>query len=112
MKNDLVCKNRAAALSSLDTMAAGMPQGMQRAALLAVKAWIEDNTQPSQSREEVNALLAKLFERTPGEQKGQDWHNRMIAGEAAEPEDGAEWKCAYNARKGQWFPISTPPLMR
>jgi fructosamine-3-kinase len=104
MENNLVCKTRTAALVAIDTIAGNMYSGTQRDALLAVKMWIEDNTRSEQNQEEFEAKIAKLFKKTEAEQKGWDWYcrgSKKVNGELvpAEPEDGAEWKCAWNAKK-------------
>jgi hypothetical protein len=108
MKNEFICKTRASALTALDAITENLPAGTQQSALLAVKAWIEDNCQAMQSREETNAILAKIFERTPGEQKGLAWYKKK-KGElvSTEPEDGAEWKCAWNGKTKTWEPLES-----
>jgi hypothetical protein len=105
MKTDLVCKNRASALTALDAIIEGLPVGVQRQALSAVQRWVEENTQPTQNWDETCKKLDEIFRGSPEEQEGRAWHKRIIAGETSEPENGAEWRCAWNAQTKQWEPI-------
>jgi hypothetical protein len=105
MKDEFVCESRATALTALDAITESLPVGAQRQALSAIRTWIEGNTQPMQTWGETCARLEEIFRGSPAEQKGQDWHKQIIAGETSEPEDGAEWRCAWNAQTKQWEPI-------
>jgi hypothetical protein len=108
---DFECKSVAMALTALNTIAAEL-KGTQQAAILAVKAWIQENVPKEFPSEE----LKKIFEYvTEGERKGREWYergSRKVNGEwvSTEPEEGAEWTCVWNAKNKQWQPPYPPPL--
>jgi hypothetical protein len=118
--NNIICKSRAAAFSGLETIAASMPRGTQRDALIAIKNWIEDNS-PTDFNEKTIERLQKIFEGSEEQKKGRAWleretsdpsyegstegnlhhrHHEMIH----EPEDGAELECFWNAKYKAWEP--------
>jgi hypothetical protein len=114
-ENNFVCKTRTSALTALDTITGHMAAGIQKSALLAVKSWIEDNTQPEQSREEINALLAKFFEGDEADKLGRQWYNRgsvETGGKLVptEPDHGARISCLWNAGTKRWEPECIPPI--
>ncbi|MDR0642077.1 MAG: hypothetical protein LBG07_06430 [Treponema sp.] len=113
---NMLCKNRTMALTALIAIAENTPPGTQRAVLLAVNEWILQNTSEEYSRVELDGKFAKLFEKTEAEQKGWDWYcrgSRKVGSEwvSTEPEDGAEWKCVWNAKTKRWEPPYQPPLI-
>jgi hypothetical protein len=108
------------ALTALDTIAANM-EGTQRAAVLAVRKWVDENV-PSEPDQETRERLKRIFEGSEWEQKGRAWldqetsdpaykgstegylhhkHHEMIH----EPEDGAELDCFWNAEYKAWEPM-------
>jgi hypothetical protein len=109
---DFECKSKATALAALDAIAAELG-GAQQAALEAVKAWIRESAPDEADREE----LRKIFEHeTEGRRKGREWFDResqKVNGDraSAEPEEGAEWTCTWNAKNKQWRPPYPPPLV-
>jgi hypothetical protein len=109
------CASGAIALTVLDTIAASM-KGTRRAALFAVKSWVEGNTSEPANAEELSRIFEETLRLIPAQQKGRDWWDRgckKIDGEfiPTEPEDGAEWTCIYNAKKKRWEPPYPPPLV-
>jgi hypothetical protein len=103
MKNDFTCKTRAAALSALEAIAENTPPGTQRLALLAVKGWIEENTQPERSWPEVTAKLKKIFEGDEHDQLGRAWSEN-----GGVPAHGARVHCIWNSRTKKWEPEHDP----
>jgi hypothetical protein len=65
------CKNREAAISALETMAAAM-QGTQREALLSVRDWVVKNTVSSHESGEAARKLERLL-LTPSEEEEKAW---------------------------------------
>lgn len=84
METNLVCKNRTAALGVLDAMANNMPRGTQRAALLAVRQWMVENT-PRDFDPETAQRMQRIFDETFDEaaQKAITWEVH-----GGEPEHG------------------------
>jgi hypothetical protein len=115
VETDFVCKNRTAALSVLDTMAINIPRGTRRAALLAVRAWLEENTFPEHTQEELEKSFARALAETDGQRKAREWREKGSEKHGdkwtpnAEPEDGAETECCWNAETKRWEPIVSPP---
>jgi hypothetical protein len=113
--SSVICRSRETALTALETLAEAMPRGLQKEAITAVRNWIEENTLPTRNAEEIQVLFQKyLYDKTPAEQKGEDWYwrgSKKINDEfvPTEPEDGAEWKCLYNAKTKRWEPTTMPP---
>jgi hypothetical protein len=107
---DFECKSIATALSALNAIAAEL-KGTQRAAILAVNAWIQENVPKEIPREE----LGKIFtSETEGQRTGREWYergSRKVGGEwvSAEPEEGAERACVWNSKNKQWQPPCPPP---
>jgi hypothetical protein len=54
------CTNRAMALTALDTIAAGSMKGPQRDAVMAVKAWVQENTSTGLTDEVEEAIRKAL----------------------------------------------------
>jgi hypothetical protein len=104
--NDLICKSKSAALSALDTIAAGMGAGTQRAAILAVKEWIVENTQGEQSQDEIRAELRRIFEGDNSDRLAREWKAR-----GGPPPHGARIKCLWNSETKEWEPEVIPPEM-
>jgi hypothetical protein len=117
---DFECKNKAVALTVLDTIAASM-KGTRRTALFAVRKWVDENV-PPEPDQETRERIMRIFEGSEWEQKGRVWldremddpsyegstegdihhkHHEMIH----EPEDGAELDCFWNAKYKAWEPI-------
>jgi hypothetical protein len=122
MENNLVCKSRGAAIAAIDMMAGDAHNGTQRAALLAVKKWIENNTTNGLTDEVRKKLEEIFYERTEEQKKGCAWLDREMEDPAYkgstegylhhhhhkriyEPEDGAELECFWNAKYKAWEPI-------
>lgn len=111
---DFECTSKAMALTALDTIAASM-KGAQREAVLAVKAWVRENTSDGLTGE-VREKLESIFNaETEGQRKGREWYqrgSRKIGGEwvTPDPEDGAEWSCVWNAKAKRWEPPCMLPL--
>jgi hypothetical protein len=114
---DFECTNKAMALTALDTIAASM-KGTQREAVLAVKAWVQENVPNPLSAETIQKLKDVFEYETEGERLGREWYNRgsqkLETGEwvNSEPADGAEWKCVWNAKNKCWKPPFPPPLIQ
>jgi hypothetical protein len=123
--NSIVCKSRAAALAGLETIAASMPRGTQRDALLAVRDWITENLPPDFDEKTIESIQ-KIFEGTEEQKKGRAWLDREKSDPACvgstegylhhhhhemihEPEDGAELDCFWNAKYKAWEPIGCWP---
>jgi hypothetical protein len=60
--NDAVCKNREAAILIIDTITKAIPVGTQREALVAVRTWIVENTQPYDTPATPEERKAKIQE--------------------------------------------------
>ena len=116
MGNNLVCKNRMAALSALDTMAANMPRGTPHDALIAVRDWMLENM-PRDFDPKTVKKIQSIFEGTDGQKRGRAWMEKELedpayAGHGGdhpefihEPEDGAELNCVYRAKYKKWVPV-------
>jgi hypothetical protein len=112
---DFECKNVGMAITALDTIAASM-EGTQRAAVLAVKTWVQKNAPAKLSCETREKLLSIFNAETEGQRKAREWYNRgsrTVGGElvSTEPEGGAEWTCVWNAKTKRWEPPYPPPLI-
>jgi hypothetical protein len=95
----LECKTGAAAMAALDTMA-GVLKGTQRAALIAVKAWIVENMPKDfdeETRKRINSIYENYFD--DAGRKAVKW---QIQG--GEPEHGtrAEVPFLFNAETKEW----------
>ena len=116
MATSFECTSKAIALSALDAIAASM-KGAQRDAVLAVKVWIQENVRQETSPDEVMQRAWEILgKESEGERKGREWNERgtrKINGEwvSSEPEDGAEWKCVWNAKTKRWEPPYPLPIV-
>jgi hypothetical protein len=118
--NNLVCKSKSAALSTLDTIAGNMEAGIQKTAIAAVRDWLVENM-PKEFGPDIAKRLEAVFEGTEEQQKGRAWleremsdpvyrgstegnlhhhHRKMLR----EPENGAELECFWNAKYKAWDP--------
>jgi hypothetical protein len=128
---DVICKNKEAAITALDTIAGTMANGTPRDVLLAIKKWVDENVRDTQLPEEIKAKMASIFKGTEWEQKGDAWieremkdpayvqgqsvkglgfehkHHKMIH----EPEHGAELVCFWNAHTKAWEPCHSWPII-
>jgi hypothetical protein len=113
--NDFECKSKAMALNCLGAIAESS-RGKQQKALLAVKTWLTENV-PAPFGPETLQKLRDVFEsETEAERLGREWWDRgsrKVNGEwvSTEPENGAEWKCVWNAKIKRWEPPCPPPLI-
>jgi hypothetical protein len=110
--NNLVCKSKSAALSTLDTIVGNMGAGIQKTAIAAVRQWIEENV-PSESGQEVREKLRKIFEGDDADRLGREWYeqgSKMVDGKPvpAEPGHGARVKCLWNSETKKWEPEGIP----
>jgi hypothetical protein len=122
--NGIICKSRAAASAALETIAASMPRGTQRDALLAVKNWIEENLPPDFDEETIKKIQ-RIYEGTEEQKKGRAWLDNEMEDPAYvgrgsdhhefihEPENGAELDCYYSAKYEKWIPVGYgwPPVL-
>jgi len=113
--NGVICTSKAAAITALETIAAYMPRGTQRDALIAIKSWISENTTPDFT-EETRARIQKIYDDVFDDagQKAIEW---QVHG--GEPKHGtrAEVPFIFNADTKTWElekempPVWTEPNM-
>jgi hypothetical protein len=101
---NLICKSRAAAITALETLAADMGKGTKQAALRAVRDWVEQNTEPEQSQDEIRAELERIFKGDEHDRLGREWKDR-----GGLPPDGARASCLWDAKTQTWKPEFPPP---
>jgi hypothetical protein len=103
METNLICKNRTAALATLDAMADSLPKGTQRNALLAVRIWVGQNTQPEQGKTGLEELR-KIFEGDEYDHRGREWRSK-----GGPPPDKARTACLWDAESQKWEPEFISP---
>ncbi|MDR1240134.1 MAG: hypothetical protein LBK27_08460 [Treponema sp.] len=109
MTDSITCKSRASANAALETIAANLPRGTQRAAFLAVKDWINENY-PKDFDEETRARLQRIYDDTFDDAgwKAIEW---QVHG--GEPPSGtrAEVPFLFNAETKTWeLETEMPPV--
>lgn len=124
---DIVCRSKGAALSALDIIAENTPMGTQRDTLLAVRRWVNQNSEGAEIPEAAMERLRRIFKGSEEEKKGRAWIERetgdpghtpgrattstdegnchMLHETIHEPEDGAELKCFWDAGTKAWQPV-------
>jgi hypothetical protein len=98
METNLVCKNRTAAIAVLDAMADSLPKGTQRNALLAVRDWIGQNTQPEQGQTGLEELH-RIFDGDEHDRAAREWRSK-----GGTPPNGARVRCLWSEKNQKWEP--------
>jgi hypothetical protein len=113
--NDFECKSKAMAINCL-TAIAECSRNKQQKALLAVKSWLAESIPDPLNSETLQKMRDIFASETEAERLGREWWDRgsrKVDGEfvSSEPENGAEWKCVWNAKIKRWEPPYSPPLI-
>ena len=108
--NELRCKNKAAAISVLDTLALVVEKGTPRDSLLAVRKWIVEEVSDGTISEETMEMLARVFGGDEADKLGRAWLDSVENGDVPvepvppEPAHGARVYCLWNSETKTWEP--------
>jgi len=109
--SSVICNSRAAAITTLETIASVFPRGTQKNALHAVASWIINNT-PKDFDEETRARIQKIYDDNFDEaaRKAVKWEV-----EGGEPEHGTRYEVPFlfNGDSKQWeLENEMPPVWK